>query len=353
MESSKNVIHLIAGGTAGTTGAVLTCPLEVVKTRLQSSKSSYVQVNVHTALRLLPSQQVVAISAHNCHLAVNSDTVLDRDKYRSRQTRGLIVCLRHIVQTEGVRGLFKGLGPTLVGVAPSRAIYFGAYAHSKQALNNVLTPDTHFVHLCSAVAAGVSAATCTNPIWFVKTRLQLDQKVEGKLTCRECIKQIYRQSGIRGFYKGISASYFGVSETVVHLVIYEAIKAHLQQKTNHDRQHGDGSSSVVGSLDDSDVIAISKDSFLTSDYLKYMLAGACSKTLATSLCYPHEVARTRLREEGSRYNSFFQTLFLVFKEEGRAGLYRGLGTQLIRQIPNTAIVMATYEAVVHALTPVD
>jgi solute carrier family 25 protein 33/36 len=32
------------------------------------------------------------------------------------------------------------------------------------------------------------------------------------------------------------------------------------------------------------------------------------------------------------------------------GLYRGLGTQLIRQIPNTAIIMATYEAVVYLLT---
>ena len=60
-----------------------------------------------------------------------------------------------------------------------------------------------------------------------------------------------------------------------------------------------------------------------------------------------------MREEGARYNSFFQTLLLVAKEEGRAGLYRGLGTQLIRQIPNTAIVMATYEFVVHALSPTE
>lgn len=29
---------------------------------------------------------------------------------------------------------------------------------------------------------------------------------------------------------------------------------------------------------------------------------------------------------------------------------RGLGTQLVRQIPNTAIMMATYEAVVYVLT---
>ncbi|KAH9513471.1 Pyrimidine nucleotide transporter, mitochondrial [Bulinus truncatus] len=354
MESNKNVIHLIAGGTAGTTGAVLTCPLEVVKTRLQSSVSSFVHVNVHSALRLLPSQQVVAIStcAHNCQV-VHNDTVLDPRKYR-RHNSQIVGCLRHILKTEGVKGLFKGLGPTLVGVAPSRAIYFAAYAHSKQALNQVITPDTHFVHLCSAVAAGVSAATCTNPIWFVKTRLQLDQKTENKLTCRECIKRIYRQSGIRGFYKGISASYFGVSETVVHLVVYEAIKAHLQQKTNHDRlNNADQILQDSVSADIDAEIDYNKESFLTSDYLKYMLAGACSKTCATCLCYPHEVARTRLREEGSRYVSFFQTLFLVFKEEGRAGLYRGLGTQLIRQIPNTAVVMATYEAVVHALMPVN
>ena len=56
-----------------------------------------------------------------------------------------------------------------------------------------------------------------------------------------------------------------------------------------------------------------------------------------------EVARTRMREAGSKYRSFFQTLILVGREEGRRGLYRGLATQLIRQIPNTAIMMAVYE----------
>lgn len=60
-----------------------------------------------------------------------------------------------------------------------------------------------------------------------------------------------------------------------------------------------------------------------------------------------EVVRTRLREEGNKYRSFLQTLLLVAKEEGVRNLYRGLSTQLIRQIPNTAIMMSTYEAVVY------
>jgi len=65
------------------------------------------------------------------------------------------------------------------------------------------------------------------------------------------------------------------------------------------------------------------------------------------LWYPHEVARTRLRQEGDKYHGLFQTFGLVFREEGYRGLYRGMATHLLRQIPNTAIVMTTYELIVN------
>lgn len=71
-------------------------------------------------------------------------------------------------------------------------------------------------------------------------------------------------------------------------------------------------------------------------------------TAPFSLCFA-EVIRTRLREEGTKYRSFFQTLTTVPKEEGYRALYRGLTTHLVRQIPNTAIMMCTYELVVYLL----
>lgn len=60
-----------------------------------------------------------------------------------------------------------------------------------------------------------------------------------------------------------------------------------------------------------------------------------------------EVARTRMREEGNSYRRFWPTLLKVARDEGTRGLYRGLTTQLIKHIPNTAIMMSTYEAVVY------
>ncbi|GIY64042.1 mitochondrial carrier protein Rim2 [Caerostris extrusa] len=238
--------------------------------------------------------------------------------------------MRHIIETEGAKALFKGLGPNLVGVAPSRAVYFCTYSHTKNFFNQRLTPDTPIVHICSAASAGFVSCSLTNPIWFVKTRLQLDQRSYGSVTTVQCIKDIYNSKGVRGFYKGITASYFGISETIIHFVIYEFIKTKLKE----------------GRLKNS----YQTDRKSTRDFVEFMCAGAISKTCASCIAYPHEVVRTRLRQVGDKYRSFFQTLFLVYKEEGHHGLYRGLATQLVRQIPNTAIMMATYEAVVYLLT---
>lgn len=65
------------------------------------------------------------------------------------------------------------------------------------------------------------------------------------------------------------------------------------------------------------------------------------------------MARTRLRLEGDKYTGFLQTLTLIAREEGFKGWYKGMGTHLIRQIPNTAIVMTTYELIVHYFNKYD
>ncbi|XP_046990591.1 mitochondrial carrier protein Rim2 [Schistocerca americana] len=342
MTQRDTVIHLVAGGVAGTVGAIVTCPLEVVKTRMQSSSfGSHLHQDV-----CLPK-----IAASNGHVTCrtiqrrNFNTPFVRfsttqvlaiapcGPVPGAQAMGLIQCLRHIVENEGPRALFKGLGPNLVGVMPSRAIYFCSYQHAKSFFNQVLAPDSAIVHVCSAFCAGFVASTATNPIWFVKTRLQLDYARDGhRMTAAQCIRRIYKTKGVLGFYKGISASYVGISETVVHFVIYEALKARL---VAHRHSTGSGAPS---------------DSRTSRDFLEFMAAGAVSKTVASCVAYPHEVARTRLREEGDKYKRFWQTLATVWREEGARGLYRGLTTQLIRQIPNTAIMMATYEAVVYLLT---
>lgn len=341
MLDRDTAIHLVAGGVAGTAGAIVTCPLEVVKTRLQSSSGGFYPPPVnkeltsgHVTCKSFPKPEQrrrLCTGGYTRHALVALShfgaSTPPGGSPHSYSTPSVLQCMRYIIQNEGTRALFKGLGPNLVGVAPSRAIYFCAYSKSKVAFNAIFAPDTALVHVFSAFCAGFVACTLTNPIWFVKTRLQLDHRTN-KITAMQCVQRIYRQSGIKGFYKGIVASYIGISETVIHFVIYEAVKAYIATCR-----------SIGGD-----------DRKTLRDFLEFMAAGSFSKTIASTIAYPHEVARTRLREEGNKYLTFTQTLRTVYTEEGPYGLYRGLGTHLIRQIPNTAIIMATYEAVVYLLS---
>ncbi|KAI5637565.1 mitochondrial carrier protein domain-containing protein [Phthorimaea operculella] len=288
MSQRDTAIHLVAGGVAGTAGAVVTCPLEVVKTRLQSSKGLGAPGNpppsdATTTKRVcskIPKHQEAKwgyrrtmgamfayskqadrmLMTYNCQVQQCARAGHARPVSRM----SLIQCIRHIVQTEGTKALFKGLGPNIVGVAPSRAIYFCTYSQAKAILNQNIPPDTPIVHLSAASAAGFVSCTMTNPIWFVKTRLQLDGQ---NVTAIQCIKRIYSKSGIKGFYKGITASYMGISETVVHFVLYEGVKARLMAARSVD--------------------GVPSDHRSPRDFLEFMGAGAFSKTVASCIAYPH------------------------------------------------------------------
>jgi len=140
------IIHLLAGGCAGTIGAVLTCPLEVVKTRLQSSSASYYtsKATATTSTRAAQSSAGSASIASNasasCNTTVNSFVISNKTQTnvvklgRPKLGVGILVQIRHILSNEGIKGLFKGLFPTIFGVAPYRAIYFYSYAYSKRKL---------------------------------------------------------------------------------------------------------------------------------------------------------------------------------------------------------------------------
>ena len=86
----------------------------------------------------------------------------------------------------------------------------------------------------------------------------------------ECVRRVYQADGLRGFYRGMSASYAGISETVIHFVIYESIKRKLLE------------SKANANMDDEDESV--KDA---SDFVGMMLAAETSKTCATSIAYPH------------------------------------------------------------------
>lgn len=302
--------NMLAGGLAGAAGTTVTCPLEVIKTRLQTAMGQNVLKGLQLVSPAAVSSSLVGVETMTAH---------------SLRVVTPMVYLRHILNTEGLCALFKGLTPSLFGIVPTRAIYFTAYSQAKHRFNKLFPYESPAVHLCSAISAGAVTATFTSPIWVVKTQVQLESKPGKRMSVNSCVRQIYKVDGFRGFYRGLTASYAGTMETAIHFVIYEHIKKLI--------------------------IANNRDTSYQLRPLDCVIAAGSAKLIASTTCYPHEVVRTRMRVKVPRaqrkYHSFFQTLFTVWREEGiRRGLYGGMSAHLMRVVPNTAIVFLTYEAVV-------
>ena len=162
-------VNLLAGGIGGTAGVFLTLPFDVVQTRFQSSiikksKPTTPFAFLNTALvknggsttiginKFKPSQPLLNAAVTNGSGATTSIEVSS-----SRFGLQVFSYLRQIVRTEGFPGLYKGLVPNLVGIAPSRALYFAIYNKTKHYLsNNTHLSQKHssWTHFLSALSEG-------------------------------------------------------------------------------------------------------------------------------------------------------------------------------------------------------
>ena len=242
---------------------------------------------------------------------------------------------KKIMAQDGPAGFFRGLPPTLVGIIPSRSAYFYAYQRTKKFLAPRLPEGSPGNAMVAGFLAGITGNTLTNPIWMVRTRMQLmvdasaGQKVYNGY--RDAVMTIFREEGIGGFYKGITASYWGCFEGATQFIIYEQFKTRLLDRQNKERR--------AKGLRPSNELPKST----------YFWAAAASKAIAAIATYPHEVARTRLREQAKsgvfKYHGMWQTLGLMSREEGFKSLYSGMGVHLTKVVPNSALMFLTYEIV--------
>ena len=137
---------------------------------------------------------------------------------------------------EGPSSLFRGLTPSLMGIVPAKSIYFFCYASTKTKLSSLAhTNNPHLIHTLSAMVAGSITGTVTNPIWYIKTRLQLKSSKTHR-TVMHVIRSGYQQGGVKNFFRGLSASYVGVLETVIYFVLYEELKAQISEASKHSYQ---------------------------------------------------------------------------------------------------------------------
>ena len=298
--------HLLAGVSGGVISTCILHPLDLLKIRFE--------FNVFTFEYQPP--------ASGLRFAVNED------QWRlSRSSRpSYLPTAVSIVRGEGVRGLYQGLTPNVVGAGSAWGFYFLFYNAFKSSLQggNTRRQLTAGHHLAAASASGVVTLTLTNPVWVVKTRLCLQSQAGQYSGFTDALLKIGRQEGVRGLYSGFVPGLFGVSHGAVQFVAYEEMK---------NRYHNYRRQEITTKLG-------------TAEYLTF---AALSKLLAAFITYPYQVVRTRLQNTESKYSGSLDCIRKIMTLEGAIGFYKGLTPNLVRVVPATMITFVVYENLSHYL----
>ncbi len=115
--------------------------------------------------------------------------------------RSPLHCVLQVARHEGPLALVSGLPALLARDLPFNAIFFGAYAFYRRALQSA-TPSPIFEHLLCGGAAGATAWAVVFPVDVIKSRLA----VRPQSTNLAELQDVLRTHGAAGLYRGASAA---------------------------------------------------------------------------------------------------------------------------------------------------
>lgn len=158
-----------------------------------------------------------------------------------------IDAFRKILSSDGLRGLYRGFGISILTYAPSNAVWWASYSVSQRmvwggvgyylckgndrATNNALRPDTKTVMAVQGVSAAVAggmSALITMPLDTIKTRLQvLDGDENGRRgpTVMQTVRSLVREGGWTACYRGLGPRWASMSMSATTMITtYEFLK---------------------------------------------------------------------------------------------------------------------------------
>ena len=305
---------LTVGAASGLTSCVLLQPIDLLKTRLQQE-------------RAMPAQA-------------------------GRERMRLLDAVRTVVRDDGWHGLWRGTVPTIARNVPGVAAYFytvnelrwfvaswqvpwlslhvgqlrereaGAHASPLARLSTA-------GNLVTGAVARVGIGLLLNPVTIVKARFESSHySREAYPTIASALREIYREDGVRGLFRGFSATAVrDAPYSGLYLAIYEQSKVACSRMLAH-----------YGAPPNS-----------TGDWRVVSTSGLVAGTLATVLTHPFDIIKTRMQTTppqllaASETPAFWATMQHILRTDGLRGYADGLVLRCTRKAASSVIGWTIFE----------
>lgn len=138
----------------------------------------------------------------------------------------IVAAARKVVRKQGLRGLYRGLPPALVGVAPEKAIKLSMNDFFRSRLAD---PETGFVSLGSSVLAGAGAGLCqvvaTCPMEMLMITMMTRATEDGRKP--KSLTHLVRELGLPGLYRGTLAT---LARDVPFSMVFFSMNASVKER---------------------------------------------------------------------------------------------------------------------------
>ena len=273
-QQSDNIAHALAGAGGGLLAMTLTYPLITLSTRAQVESK--------------------------------------------RADTSTLAAVRHIINREGVSGLYSGLDSALFGISVTNFVYYYWYEWTRSFFEKAAEKSgrlsknlTTLESMAAGAVAGSATVLLTNPIWVVNTRMTAkqnhagDEKLPGpggeksaqqknKSSSIGTLLSLIRDEGASSLFAGVLPALVLVINPILQYTIYEQLKNALEKRRK------------VGPYE--------------SFYL-----GALGKLLATTITYPYITVKSRahVAARDKPNEGMIKSLQKIVRDEGWGGLYNG------------------------------
>jgi solute carrier family 25 carnitine/acylcarnitine transporter 20/29 len=253
------------------------------------------------------------------------------------QFRGPVDCLMQTLRKEGVKGIYKGATPPLVGWMFMDSLMLGSLSVYRRMLNdNYFNPRQPgeaqkklpvLGHAAAGIMAGWTVSFIAGPVEHIKARLQVQYQADKSKRLYsgpiDCLKKTYNGHGIRGIYHGLSATLLFRTFFCFWWGTYDVFTRAFQNNTN-----------------------------LSPPAINFW-AGGLSAQVFWITSYPSDVIKQRVMTDplgaGRRFPRWRDAAKAVYKEQGWQGYWRGFVPCFLRAFPANAMALVAFEGVMRAL----
>ncbi|KAE9411051.1 mitochondrial carrier [Gymnopus androsaceus JB14] len=308
----ESYAKLVGAATGSTMTALTMTPFDVVKTRLQTQRPPSGKPcvrNMSSLARPLAGEELVC--------------VWENGVFRAERVNGFLDAVKHVWKAEGMRGLWKGAGTTLVIGVPSSTSYMLTYDHLLKVVLPPLLPAPVVPLIAGVLARGVISSVAS-PLEMIRTNLQSTPlSANNPHTLRSVlssIRSLVRAQGMPVLWRGLSATLWrDIPFSGFYWASYESLKKSFAR-------NGHEGAWVA------------------------FISGATSGSAAALITSPMDVIKTRrqalvMSASASEITSSFPLVKHIVRTEGVSALFAGLTPRIAKIAPACGIMIACFEGV--------